>query len=123
MEKGISSTKEILLLSPQSLLNWLTCQFWVSDIPEGIHSIDDMRLANTINLQLASYESYLNMLSLQIELLSRDAKRNKSKTEQEDMIDRKKIIQGMADIIKHQREALSRSVTIYTKILEEEKNI
>ena len=109
---------ELLQLDPQELYGYLFEEYSI-DMPIEITSAEDLILVNKLNLTLVSYESYLNALLTQAEICVRNAKRNLSKAEHEDMVDRKKIINNICEIIKHQREALSRSFTIYTKTLEE----
>lgn len=112
------TNKEILTLEPQELYDWLMDEYYIT-IPEEIASIEDMKVANKLNLKLAAFESFLSTLLSQVELYVRDTKRNSSKEEYQDMLDRKKLVFTFNELVKHQREALSRSFTIYTKTLEE----
>ena len=113
--------KEILLKNTLELCNWIEENFAVQNLTE-ISNVEDMKSANKINLQLSAYEAYFSDLLSYAEVMTRYAKRNYAKDDYEDMVDRKKIIQNKHDSLKHQRDALSRSVTIYIKTLEELKN-
>lgn len=111
---------QLFSLDPFALCEWAEKEFSVEQIEE-INSIEDMKVANKVNLQLSAYETYFSNLLSYAEIITRQAKRECSKIDYEDMVDRKKIISNKYESLKHQREALSRSVTIYTKMLEEIK--
>lgn len=111
---------DIFSMDVFELCGWVTKEFEIPNLL-NINSLDDLQKANQINLQLASYESYFLTLLSYAEILVRHAKRNLSKREYEDMIDRRKILQNCYDNFRHQREAISRSVTIYLKSIDELK--
>lgn len=112
--------EDFLKCEPIDLCNIIHESFNVELLQE-IESAEDMKKASSLNLQLSAYETFFSTLLSFAEIETRRAKRELTKTEYENMVDRKKIIQNKLDSLKHQREALSRSVTIYIKTLEELK--
>lgn len=101
----------ILNMEPTELLRWLSSEFSV-EMPEEILTIEDMNLAAKLLMKLSSYYSFLSLLLSYAKLSTRAAKRNGTKEEYEDMVDRKEIIQNMTESVKQQYAAISRSVTI-----------
>ena len=112
--------KSILSMDTEDLCVWVQNNFTVKQMTD-ITGIEDMKEAARLNFELSSYETYFSNLLSYAEVLTRQAKREYSKIEYENMVDRKKIIANKHESLKHQREALSRSVTIYTKMLDEIK--
>ena len=103
---------EILSLQPSELAGWLAENFYIQ-LPMDIQGEDDIKNAVKITLKLASFEAYLSQLLTEAEIMTRDKKRHSAKSEWEDMVDKKNSISHMCDIVKHQRDALSRSFTFY----------
>ncbi len=103
---------EILEKRPAELLDWLLDNFY-TDIPSVIASIEDMTTASETLLMLSGYYSYLMALSSYTKIQTREAKRNLSKEEYEDMVDRKEIIQNITEVVKQNYSAVSRAVTIH----------
>lgn len=104
--------ESLLKMKPLELLQWLITNYSVS-LPDAITTIEDMQASSSILLQLAGNYQYLNALSSYAKLVTRDAKRNLSKQEYEDMIDKKEMIQNFTDLTKQNYNAISRAVTIY----------
>lgn len=102
----------ILNLDALELSNWLDSEFGVQT-PTEIISVEDMNEASKLLLKLSSYYSYLCSLLARAEIATRNAKRNSSKNEYEDMVDRKKAISLAVDRVKQQYSAISRAVTIH----------
>lgn len=96
---------------PKKLHEYLFTTFRVT-VPQTIISVDDMNKASQLLLKLASDFSYLVALSAYAKLCVRDAKRNKSTREWEDMVDRKEIIDKTTEMVKQDYTAVSRAVTI-----------
>lgn len=108
----------ILDKAPLDLLNWLGENFQVK-MPEAIVTEEDAKEAAETMLKCSGYHTYLLTLLSYAKLQVRDSKRNKSKEEYEDMIDRRDIIENFKDIVKHNYLAVSRAVTIYLSNKEE----
>ena len=87
-------------------------------MPDHIDSIEDMNNASKLLLKLSSNYSYICPLQSHAKIATRIAKRNKSKDDPdstidyEDMVDKKEIIDNVADCIKQEYNAISRAVTI-----------
>lgn len=103
--------KSILSKTPIDLVTWLHESFDI-DTPLEIKSIEDMEMASKLILVLTEYNAYLLELLSYAKCVTRLAKRELSKTEYEDMVDRKEAIQNMVDTIDQQYKAVSRAVTI-----------
>lgn len=99
-------------MDPNDLLDWLLQNFTV-ELPTEIISIEDMNNASKLLLQLTSFFSYMNSLSSAAKIAKREAKRNATTEEYQNMVDRADIIQNMVDVIKQQYAAISRAVTIH----------
>jgi len=97
---------------PIELLNWLLGNF-NTEIPGVIVSMNDMTKAGETLLKLSGYYSYLMALLSYCKIKTRDAKRNKSKEEYENMVDKKEVLQNFTDAVKQNYSAVSRAVTIY----------
>lgn len=102
----------LLSMDPNDLLDWLLQNFTV-ELPTEIISIEDMNNASKLLLQLTSFFSYMNSLSSAAKIAKREAKRNATTEEYQNMVDRADIIQNMVDVIKQQYAAISRAVTIH----------
>lgn len=98
---------------PEDLLNWILDTFPVlRENIEEIHTIEDMEKASNSLVTLTNTYSYLCTLLSYAKVNVRRAKRELSKAEHEDMIDRKDILQSMVDLTKQKYAAISRAVTI-----------
>ena len=104
--------ESLLNMKPLELLQWLITNYSVI-LPETVTTVGDMQKSSNILLRLAGNFQYLNALSSYAKLVTRDAKRNLSKQEYEDMVDKKEMIQNFTDLTKQNYNALSRAVTIY----------
>lgn len=102
---------DVLRKAPADLLSWTDKEFSV-EIPEEIHTPDEMKYAAKLLLKLSSYYSYLCSLLSYAKLETRYAKRNASKQDYEDMVDKKEIIQNAQERVKQAYTAISRAVTI-----------
>ncbi len=103
---------EVLSKNPIDLAKWLVDNFYVK-LPQNLKSEEDIKYAVEMTLKFASYEAYVSQLLTDAEIMTREKKRNGPKNEYEDMIDRKNAVSHMCETVKHQRDALSRSFTIY----------
>lgn len=101
----------LLKKDPKDLFQFLFRSF-KTQIPQVVFTIDDMNNASQLLLKLTSDFSYLVALSAYAKLCVRDAKRNKSKEEWEDMVDRKEVIDKVTEMVKQNYTAVSRAVTI-----------
>lgn len=110
----------VLQMQPLDLLQWLITEYSIV-LPETVTTIDDMKQASDLLLRLAGNYQFLNALSSFAKIATRDAKRNLSKKEYEDMVDKKEMIQNFEDLTKQNYNALSRAVTIYIHNCEELK--
>lgn len=113
MTKSLSY-EDVLNMNPMELVDWLLTEFG-EELPEKIETVDEMEMAGRLMLRLSGNYSYLTALSAYARIAVREAKRNKSKKEYEDMVDRKEIINSITDAVKQQYAAISRSVTIHTE--------
>lgn len=104
----------ILNQSPIELIEWTANEFEIH-LPNKISSADDMEYASELLLKLTAYHAYLCEFLSYTKIIVRSAKRNLSKTEWEDLVDKQNIIDRRLDIVKQQYAALSRAVTIHTE--------
>lgn len=113
----IMTYKDIIKMDPYDLIDFLTRTLTVK-MPDHIDSIEDMNNASKLLLKLSSNYSYICPLQSHAKIATRIAKRNKSKDDPdstidyEDMVDKKEIIDNVADCIKQEYNAISRAVTI-----------
>ena len=111
MTQNAMQPADMFKMEPSLLIDHLAETFY-TPIPEEIVSTEDMEEAAKTLLKLTSNYSYLCELVSRAKVETRIAKRNLSKEEYEDMVDRKEIIQNMTDIIKQKYAAVSRAITI-----------
>ncbi len=101
----------ILAMPPKELLDWAAKEFLV-EIPGEIVTAEDMDEAARLLLQLSNSYSYLCALLSYAKISAREAKRYGEKSDYEDMVDRRDVIQNVTDCVKQLYAAVSRSVTI-----------
>ncbi len=116
----MTTHQEIISMPPRDLLNWLEKTFTV-ELPDDIVTTDDLIATKKLLLRLTRLYDYIMDLLNYAELEVREKKRNGEKCEYEDMIDKRKFIDNKASAIKHDREGLSRAITVYTKYIDELK--
>lgn len=109
---------EVFNQTPEKLLNFLIENFTIT-LPNQIETVEELNEAAEAMLKLSQYYVYLNELSAYAKILTRSVKRQKDahktenyKTRYEDCVDKKEIIDRIADSIKQQYTAISRAVTI-----------
>jgi len=102
--------EEILNMPPEALIGWLKETFYINLI-QSIITPDDLDKASELLLVLTSYYSYLAELLSYAKIAVRRAKRESTREEWEDMVDRKEIIEWRFDIVKQQYHAVSRAIT------------
>ena len=103
--------ENLLRKTPRELLSWLTDNFQFETM-QTVNSVEDMQTAGELLLHLANAYSYLCCMLSFAKILTREYKRTGTKTEYEDMVDKKEIVSNMVDSIKQQYQAISRAVTI-----------
>ncbi len=101
----------ILNMEPVELVKWLHDNFSTT-IPLKIESAEEMDAAAQLMLVLTGYKSYLLELLSYTKCITRMVKRDQTKMDYEDMVDRKEAIQNMVDDLDQQYKAVSRAVTI-----------
>lgn len=105
--------KTILAMDPFSLIEWLHKEFdIINHFPLKIVTKEEMEMASELLLVLTSYNSYLLELVSYAKCSVRKAKRELSKTEYEDMVDKRDAIINMQEDIEQQYKAISRAVTV-----------
>ncbi len=72
-----------------------------------------MEKAGQVLLRLSGAYSYLMAFLSHAKIRVRETKRNCSKEEYEDMVDRRDVIENIKDVVKQNYTAVSRAVTIY----------
>nr|WP_297765706.1 hypothetical protein [uncultured Butyrivibrio sp.] len=97
-----------------TFITWLDETFVVS-IPQAIITTEDMEKAAKILLRLSSEFAYISQLLTWFKAATRDAKRNESKEEYEDMVDKRDAVEGKLNAIKQSYAGVSRAVTIRTE--------
>lgn len=105
---------DILQKDPLELLEWLSETFSI-DFPTRINSVEEMSIASEKLLQLTGYHAYLCELLSYAKIAVRQAKRDLSKTEWEDYVDKQNAIDRRLDIVKQQYNAISRAITVKTE--------
>lgn len=118
MEKSIqnASFKEIYEMEPFEMTEKLTDSFSY-DLPEFLDTPEDLRNAGRLLGELCAAYSYLIQLASYGKLLVRDLKRTKTdKATIDNAIDRRDVINNLAEIIKLQYNTVSRMVSIKQQI-------
>ena len=118
VEKSIqnASFKEIYEMEPFEMTEKLTDSFSY-DLPEFLDTPEDLRNAGRLLGELCAAYSYLIQLASYGKLLVRDLKRTKTdKATIDNAIDRRDVINNMAEIIKLQYNTVSRMVSIKQQI-------
>ena len=118
VEKSIqnASFKEIYEMEPFEMTEKLTESFSY-DLPEFLDTPDDLRNAGRLLGELCAAYSYLIQLASYGKLLVRDLKRTKAdKATIDNAIDRRDVINNLAEIIKLQYNTVSRMVSIKQQI-------
>lgn len=101
-------------MEPEDLIGWILTTFeCISKDMADIVTLDDFKNASAVLIDLSNTYSYLCTLLSYAKVYVRKAKRELTKIEQENMIDRRDIIQGMVESVKHKYNGVSRAVTIY----------
>ena len=108
----LGSIDDILRKTPDELLEWRINLIEVPQL-DVIMGVEDMKIASSILLILSGYYSYVINILSKAKIMVRQLKRDGLKTEYEDMIDRREILQDAIDDIKQSYGAVSRAVTIY----------
>ena len=118
VEKSIqnASFKEIYEMEPFEMTEKLTDSFSY-DLPEFLDTPEDLRNAGRLLGELCAAYSYLIQLASYGKLLVRDLKRTKTdKATIDNAIDRRDVINNLAEIIKLQYNTVSRMVSIKQQI-------
>ena len=118
VEKSIQNAafKEIYEMEPFEMTEKLTDSFSY-DLPEFLDTPDDLRNAGRLLGELCAAYSYLIQLASYGKLLVRDLKRTKTdKATIDNAIDRRDVINNLAEIIKLQYNTVSRMVSIKQQI-------
>ena len=109
---------DLLSMEPSDLLSWFQKHFFF-ELPGAIASAEECQKASELLVKITGYYSYAMALLSYAQLAVRDRKRSGEKKEYEDMVDRRTVIDNFVHILQQQYAAISRSVTIYFKNLEE----
>ena len=123
MEKRIAdySVSNIFSEDPLILLELLKKEYDIP-IPETLDTVEDLKKAGQLLGQLSNAYSYMAQLSAYAKLQIRKAKReNLGKSQVDDAIDRKAVIDTFADTLNLRYKAVSRMLTIKQQINEELK--
>ena len=105
--------RDIFSMQPLDMIEWASEEFGF-ELPEQIQTASDMELASKLMMQITGHRSYLNELLAYAKVSVRETKRNGSKEEWEDMVDRKEILERFLKIADDAYSTLSRAVTIKT---------
>ncbi len=118
--------KNIYDMSPENLADALVQEF-VSEIPEKVETLDEMKEAGRLLGKLTNQQSYLDEISMQMKIMTRKKKRAIDKTDKsttyewEDMVDRQYCVEKVRDIISQQYKAVSKMITTKIEINNELK--
>jgi len=112
----------ILTMAPMELAKWLN-ENYTFVIPDSIDSIDQMKQVSRILSELTNSYAYMMQLLNYAKIMVRQEKRKgkENKENYENMIDRRDILQNVADILKMQYQTVSRMITVKKEINEELK--
>ena len=103
--------RQIFSMNTFDLITWLDETFILPQ-PSAIITMQDMEEASKALLKLSADYSYISELSSWAKELTREAKRSLSKTDYEDMVDKKDAVENKLNAIKQTYAGISRAVTI-----------
>lgn len=100
-------------MDPEEVRPWLSREFpCLLEELRAVNTIEDMTWASEKLIEFANVYAYLEALLSHLKIKVRVARREKTKTEQEDMIDRQETVKNMLEATKQKYAAISRAVTI-----------
>lgn len=112
--------EDVLVMKPSELSKWVINQFVAPlEIPEKLETIEHLKDAAETLAKINNGRNYIDSLLIYISPKVREFKRNASKEEYQDMIDRRNILQEVTNLLNKNYEALSRLVTI-KKMIDQE---
>lgn len=121
-KEKIYTIQSILSLDPIDLADYLIETYCV-DFPHEINNAEDLKEAGNSLNRFGVTLQFLHELNAYAKRRVRIAKRELTKNEYEDMIDRREIISEITDAIEEVKNGLSWNITAYIKGLDEEKYI
>lgn len=116
--------KEIVEMEAYDIANWLAESFYVEVPylnPADIITADDLSyISNVMVFSINNYNYLISILNfLKIAVRKEKRKGSDNKMNYEDMIDRRDIVSGFADVLLNQYKASSRLITTYQEITRE----
>ena len=111
------SYREVFEMDSFAFLKWLKESFPI-DVPESVETIDDMANASKQMLKLSAEYSYISEIAAYAKVYCRGLKRQidnedpDTKEFYEDMVDKKKAIEGKMKAIHQAYCGISRAVTV-----------
>ena len=112
------SFDDIFSLEPIKLIYYLEEEY-LRDIPQRLETKEDLVNAGELLLHFGNSLAYLHELEAVSKIKVREARRNLTKEEIDDMIDRKEVIHLIVSAVSDLQSALSRAITVYKTSLEE----
>lgn len=122
VKEQIYTIQSILQLDPLDLVGYLMETYYV-EFPQEINNAEDLKAAGNALNRFGVTLQFFHELNAYARRYVRIAKRELTKNEYEDMIDRREIISEMTDAIEEVKNGLSRNITAYINGLDEEKYI
>lgn len=112
------SMKEISEIDSEKFVFWLASTFHVI-VPDQVTCVEDSEEVAALLAKCSNNYSYLIELYSYLRILARKAKKEGNKDLQEEFMDKRDIVEKMAQAVKQQYQAASRLITIRHDNLEE----
>lgn len=106
--------------NPKELTNYLLSNFSV-DIPPAIEEPEDYKRVSKLLSDISGIYSFAMSLLMYAKVQVREARRTGNKTDVEDAIDRKSVLEDFVSIVKMQYNAVSRLISARQQATEELK--
>ena len=105
------TNRELFEMEPLEMLSYLMRATQVA-LPESLDSAEAMGAASRATLKLGGYQAYLEGLLGYAKCMVREAKRNCTTEEWQDMVDRKEVVERGLKSTEAEYLALSRAATM-----------
>lgn len=106
--------------NPKELTNYLLSNFSV-DIPPAIEEPEDYKRVSKLLSDISGIYSFAMSLLMYAKVQVREARRTGNKSDVEDAIDRKNVLEDFVSIVKMQYNAVSRLISARQQATEELK--
>ncbi len=106
-------------MEPMDVFNYMHTKFDNVYVPETLTTAEDLQKVSVLMAWCINVKSYLNTLSVFLDIMTRNAKNAKEKEKHDQLVCKKNIIKSYLDHINDVYTGTSRVSTIYFKQQEE----